>query len=111
MSSRNSLLAMAALAWMLSMSARAEVIPLTKIGLQVDPATRFQLRCWQQGRLIIDEHDVALPGDIKLDGARIRGRNRGQQPVYVVEARSAVCFVKPMAAGAARSTLPFHPAR
>lgn len=111
MSSRNSLLAAATLAVALSAAAQAEITPVTRVGLQIDGATRFQLRCWQQGKLIIDEHDVALPGDIKLDGARIRGRDRGQQPVYVVEARSAVCFVKPMAAGAARSTLPFNPAR
>jgi hypothetical protein len=111
MSSRNERLALATLALALLAAAHAEVTPTATSDLGTDPAARFQLRCWQQGKLIIDEHDVALPADVKLEATRVRARDRGQRPVYVVEARSAVCFIRPMAAGVARSTLPFGPVR
>lgn len=55
----------------------------------------YQVRCWQKGRLIFDETGIALPQDIAAGAVRLRGRDRLQRPLFVVETVNATCFVKP----------------
>ena len=57
----------------------------------------YQVRCWQKGRLIFDETGIALPKDIASGAVRLRGRDRLQRPLFVVETANATCFVKPEA--------------
>ena len=54
----------------------------------------YQVRCWQKGRLILDESGVVLPGDIASGAVRLRGRDRQRRPVFVIETINATCFVK-----------------
>ena len=76
------------------------------VTLEAAPAARepgesraiYQVRCWQKGRLILDETGVALPADIASGAVRLRGRDRLQRPLFVVETANATCFVKPESA-------------
>lgn len=57
------------------------------------PTGLFQVRCWQYGRLLFEERDVALPADI-ASGLKLRGTDRRQQPVYVADTGNATCLIR-----------------
>ena len=61
----------------------------------------YELRCWQQGRLILQENDLQLPANAKADVLRMNDRN-GQR-VRVLETNDATCLLK--AVSAPRRTL------
>jgi hypothetical protein len=77
----------------------------------IDPAANYQVRCWQKGRLIFDESGVALPRDIAAGAVRLRGHDRQQRPLYVIETANATCFAKPVEVPAAPPGLPGSGAR
>jgi hypothetical protein len=59
---------------------------------------RYRLRCWQHGRLVIEESGIELPaGSVKL-----RAIDARRQPVTLLETNNATCLVRPMAAEPAR---------
>ena len=84
-------LACAGAAAAVSMTADA---PALRDGL--DPTANYQVRCWQKGRLILDESGVALPKDLAAGTVRLRARDRQQRPLYVIETANATCFAKPV---------------
>jgi hypothetical protein len=55
----------------------------------------YQLRCWQEGRLLFEENHVALPVS---DGApyrvRLAATDRKGQPIYVAETSNATCLIR-----------------
>ena len=63
---------------------------------------RYQLRCWQLGRLVIEETGLELPaagpaatGAQGLTGSvRLRATDARQQPLYLTETRNATCLVR-----------------
>jgi hypothetical protein len=61
-----------------------------------DPAATpvYQLRCWQNGRLLFEEHLARLPSDGATYGLRIGGSDRNQRPVYVAETQNATCLIR-----------------
>ncbi len=97
--------------------ARAEIATVPEHALPqpaARTAQRYQIRCWQQGRLIFDEHGIALPKDLSIDAATLRGRDAQQRHVYVIETSNATCFVRPSDQTSHRfgaPTVPFTPLR
>jgi hypothetical protein len=77
----------------------------------IDPAAHYQVRCWQKGRLILDESGVALPKDLVAGAVRLRAKDRQQRPLYMIETANATCFVKPVEALAAPPGMPGSGAR
>jgi hypothetical protein len=62
------------------------------------PAPRYRLRCWQEGRLVIEEHGIELPAG----SVRLRATDAHRQPLTVIETRNATCLVRAMPAEAGR---------
>lgn len=52
----------------------------------------YQLRCWQYGRLILEEVTRDIPSESALDVMRLHDRNGGQ--VLLMETNNATCLVK-----------------
>lgn len=58
---------------------------------------RYQLRCWQYGRLLFDEGPVTLPADARK-AARVVAYDRQGAPLIVSEAGgSTTCLARPAA--------------
>jgi hypothetical protein len=57
-------------------------------------APRYRLRCWQEGRLVIEEHGIELPAG----SVRLRATDAHRQPLTVIETRNATCLVRAMPA-------------
>jgi hypothetical protein len=57
-------------------------------------AGRYQLRCWQHGRLLFEENQIALPADNARYGVRMAGQDREGRPLFVVETKNATCLIR-----------------
>ena len=57
----------------------------------------WQIRCWQDGRLLFEENGVNLP-DTAQYPTLIAGADRQGRPVYVAETRNATCLIRPAVA-------------
>ena len=61
-------------------------------------ASSYEMRCWQQGRLVFEQNLAELPSS---DGAqhalRVSGTDRDGRPVYVAETTNATCLVRSVA--------------
>ena len=57
------------------------------------PSGRFQVRCWQHGRLLFEERDVDLAGET-LAGLKLRATDRQRQPVLVTDTGNATCLIR-----------------
>lgn len=53
----------------------------------------YLVRCWQDGRLLFEERDVALAADVTA-GLKLRGTDRQRQPVMVADTGSATCLIR-----------------
>lgn len=54
----------------------------------------YQLRCWQHGRLLFEENNVALPTDNPRYALRLTGNDGHGRPIYVAETQNATCLVR-----------------
>ena len=54
----------------------------------------YTLRCWQDGRLILEEQHVTLPPSVDGASTRLQVIDRHQQPIIVAETKNATCLVK-----------------
>jgi hypothetical protein len=54
----------------------------------------YQIRCWQEGRLLFEENHIALPVDGARYAVRMSGTDRNGKPLYVVETTNATCLVR-----------------
>jgi len=53
----------------------------------------FQVRCWQHGRLLFEERDIELSGDV-VSGLKLRGTDRYRQPLMVSDTGNATCLIR-----------------
>jgi hypothetical protein len=94
-----------ALAMTLSMAVRAEAdaedATLRIAAMQTDEAgpavpgtarAGFELRCWQYGRLILEEHSLQLPPESASDVLRMT--DAAGRPVRVLHTANATCLLK-----------------
>lgn len=64
-----------------------------KAGARMDGAARgFELRCWQEGRLILEEHFLKVPPESSADALRMN--DTAGRPVRVLETANATCLLK-----------------
>jgi hypothetical protein len=54
----------------------------------------YQIRCWQQGRLLFEENHVSLPADSARYGLKMAGADRNGKPVYVADTSNATCLIR-----------------
>lgn len=54
----------------------------------------YNLRCWQDGKLILEETYVTLPKTADPASTRLQVMDRNNQPMYVMETRNATCLVQ-----------------
>lgn len=55
----------------------------------------YRLRCWQKGRLIIDEPAVMLGRDAPVPTGALRVRDQQQRPLFVTSSADTTCLVRP----------------
>ena len=53
----------------------------------------YQMRCWQHGRLLLEQDLRELPAD-ERHPIRESGSDRHGQPVYVTEVGNATCLIR-----------------
>jgi hypothetical protein len=58
------------------------------------PTNGYLLRCWQEGRLIVEEDLVTLPPTVDLTAAKLRALDADRHAVYVTETRNATCLIR-----------------
>jgi hypothetical protein len=86
-------------------SAMLLVPPLARAGVVEDkpaagadkadkPAQGYLLRCWQEGKLIVEEHLAALPASVDLSAAKLKALDTDRQAVYVTETKNATCLIR-----------------
>ena len=61
----------------------------------------YQIRCWQEGRLLFEENHIALPVDSTRYSVRMSGTDRNGKPPNVVETTNATCLVRSTSDGPA----------
>ncbi|MEP6557357.1 MAG: hypothetical protein ABJB17_02665 [Burkholderiales bacterium] len=61
---------------------------------QSKTASGYRLRCWQHGRLLFEEDDIALPPDGSRYTLKLAGTDRDGRPLYVAETLNATCLVR-----------------
>jgi hypothetical protein len=66
----------------------------------------YTLRCWQEGRLILEEQHVRLPPGHDIASSKLHVMDRNNLPMYLTETRNATCIVRARAPERARSVLP-----
>jgi hypothetical protein len=54
----------------------------------------YMLRCWQDGRLIVEEYLSALPPGIDINTAKLRAQDAENQAVYVTETKNSTCLIR-----------------
>jgi hypothetical protein len=63
-------------------------------GTQAPAGANYQIRCWQEGRLLFEENRVTLPADAAQYGIRMAGTDRRNKPIYVADTRNATCLIR-----------------
>jgi hypothetical protein len=65
----------------------------------------YLLRCWQYGRLILEEQYLLRPESVDMKAARLKVTDqRANQPIYLTETSNATCLIRPRAADRERPT-------
>jgi hypothetical protein len=55
-------------------------------------SSAHQIRCWQQGQLILEENNLEVPGDALSNSLALRAADRS--PVYLLDTLNATCLIK-----------------
>jgi hypothetical protein len=58
------------------------------------PAGTYQIRCWQLGRLLFEENNVALPTDLARQGLKLSATDRHGRPIYLTDTANATCLIR-----------------
>ena len=58
----------------------------------------YRLRCWQFGRLVVDEPLAALPADTPGTTIHLQGGDGSCSTYTLIDTRTSTCLVKPVAA-------------
>ncbi len=70
------------------------------------PQGGYVLRCWQEGRLILEEQHVSAPIAAESGAAKLHLQDRNRQPLYVAETRNATCLVRALPPVRSKGVLP-----
>jgi len=54
----------------------------------------YLLRCWQDGKLIVEEYLYELPPTVDLTAAKLKALDTDRNAVYVTETRNATCLLR-----------------
>lgn len=54
----------------------------------------YQMRCWQQGKLLFEERLDTLPPEGSRYALKVSGSDRYGKPVYVAETANATCLIR-----------------
>jgi hypothetical protein len=54
----------------------------------------YRIRCWQDGRLLFEQDEVALPSDLSPYSVKLRGTDREGRPIYLTDSKNATCLVQ-----------------
>jgi hypothetical protein len=66
----------------------------TEPAKSTSPGAAYQLRCWQDGRLLFEESHVALPqSDSANYRIKLAATDRRGQPIYIAETANATCLI------------------
>jgi hypothetical protein len=57
-------------------------------------APGYLLRCWQEGKLIVEEYLIELPPSVDLTAAKLKALDTDRHAVYVTETRNATCLLR-----------------
>jgi hypothetical protein len=69
--------------------------PLIESKSKPKPApSGYVLRCWQEGRLIVEENYVTLPPGMDLNTSKLKVFDSANRPVYVAETKNATCLIR-----------------
>lgn len=66
----------------------------------------YVLRCWQEGRLILEEQHVSAPVALESGTAKLQLQDRNRQPLYIAETRNATCLVRAVPSARGKSVMP-----
>jgi hypothetical protein len=83
------------------------VVADKRSGASERPATGgYVLRCWQDGRLILEENHVSAPLAGEGSSTKLQLLDRHRAALYVAETRNATCLVRARPPAKPRSVLP-----
>jgi hypothetical protein len=85
--------AAAALALLLPPAAQAGITPF-EAAEPLKVQGHYQIRCWQQGRLLFEENHITLPADAAKYGIKMNGTDRNGRPIYVADTANATCLIR-----------------
>ena len=54
----------------------------------------YLLRCWQEGRLIVEEYLATVPPSVDLTAAKLKALDTDNHAVYVTETKNATCLIR-----------------
>jgi hypothetical protein len=77
--------------------ARAGVVedkPAVSVDKADKPTQGYLLRCWQEGKLIVEENLAALPASVDLTAAKLKALDTDRHAVYVTETKNATCLIR-----------------
>jgi hypothetical protein len=66
----------------------------------------YVLRCWQDGKLILEEQHVSAPVLPDAAQTKLQLQDRNRQPLVVAETRNATCLVRAQTPATPRSSRP-----
>ena len=56
------------------------------------------MRCWQYGKLIVEEQPLTPPDGAELKLARFRLTDRAKRPIFLIDTANATCLIRPVTA-------------
>ncbi len=74
----------------------AAVQPARSAHAPVLPQRLYQMRCWQEGRLLFEENGLMLPAENGRFAFKTAGTDRHGSPVFVADTKNATCLIRSM---------------
>jgi hypothetical protein len=105
-SNKAALGALAMLVPVVALSGLVGIDPGRASATSLPAAGGYTLRCWQDGRLILEEQHVSMPPGVDGGTTRLQVIDRNQRPMVVAETKNATCLVKAQPPQRPKSTLP-----
>ncbi|GEM_PF-4577380 len=68
--------------------------PAVSASANAAKAGLYQLRCWQHGRLVLEENDVQLPPELAAGATKLRGSDRAKRSMVLAETANATCLIR-----------------
>jgi hypothetical protein len=68
--------------------------PVREAATGARPEGGYQIRCWQQGRLLFEENQISLPTEGARKALRISATDRAGRPIYITDTDNATCLIR-----------------